>query len=104
MHHQKWNNTKVKQENGKCLRDKSLKNHENKCYRCGMKGHWLHTCRMPKHLVNLYQTSIKGKEVEMNFIDSDGQVDLTHLNVLDFLENPNGKIDHLIDDGNVCYD
>ena len=36
----------------------------------------------------------------MNFIDSDGQVDLTHLDVSD----PNGKIDHLIGDGNVYYD
>ena len=40
----------------------------------------------------------------MNFIDSDGQVDLTHLDVSDFFENLNGKIDHLIGDGNVCYD
>ena len=65
-----------------------------------MKGHWSRTCCTPKHLVDLYQASIKGKEVEMNFIDSDGQVDLTHLDVSD----PNGKIDHLIGDGNVCYD
>ena len=40
----------------------------------------------------------------MNFIDSDDPIDLTHLNVSDFFENPNEKIDHLIDDGNVCYD
>ena len=52
----------------------------------------------------IYQTSIKGKEVEMNFIDSDGQVVLTHLDVSNFIENLNGKIDHLIGDGNVCYD
>ena len=104
LHHQKWNNTKVKQENGKYLQDKPPKNHENKCYRCGMKRHWSHTYRTPKHLVNLYQASIKGKEVEMNVIDSDSQVDLTHLNVSDFFENPNGKIDHLIGDENVCYD
>ena len=59
-----------------------------------------------KHFVDLYQASIKakGNEVEMNFIDSDGPVDLTHLDVLDFFKNPNGKIDHLIGDGNVCYD
>ena len=71
-----------------------------------MKGHWSHTCRTPKHFVNLYQALIKGKgkKVEMNFIDSDDPVDLTHLEVSDFFENPNGKIDHLIGDGNVCYD
>ena len=40
----------------------------------------------------------------MNFSDSDDPIDLTHLEVSDFFENPNGKIDHLIDDGNVCYD
>ena len=57
-------------------------------------------------MFNLYQISIKanGKEVEINFIDSDGQVDPTHLDVSDFFENPNGKIEHLIGDGNVCYD
>ena len=69
-----------------------------------MNGHWSPTCHTPKHLVDLYQTSIKGKEVEMNFIDNDGTVDLTHLNVSNFFENPNGKIGHLIGDGNVCYD
>ena len=54
----------------------------------------------------LYQASIKakGNEVEMNFIDSDGLIDLTHLDVSNFFENLNGKIDHLIGDGNVCYD
>ena len=55
-------------------------------------------------VIDVYQTSIKGKEVEMNFIDNDGTMDLTHLDVLDFFENPNGKIYHLICDGNVCYD
>ena len=40
----------------------------------------------------------------MNFIDGDGSVDLTHLDVLDFFENPNGKIDHLIGDENIFYD
>ena len=104
MHHQTWNNNEVKQENGKCLQDKSPKNHENNCYICGMKGHWSCTCRTPKHLVNLYQASIKGKEVEMNFIDNDGTVDLTHLDVSNFFENPNKKIDHLIGEENVCYD
>ena len=67
-------------------------------------GSWSRTYRMPKHLADFYQSSIKGKEVEMNFIDSDGQVDLTHLDVSDFFENLNGKIDHLIGDENVCYD
>ena len=104
LYHQKWNNTEVKQENGKCLQDKPPKNHENNCYIYGMKGYWSRTCCTPKHLVDLYQTSIKGKEVEINFIDSDGQAVLTQLDVSNFFENLNGKIDHLIGDGNVCYD
>ncbi|KAL6335659.1 hypothetical protein AAG906_032841 [Vitis piasezkii] len=59
-----------------------------------------------KALVDLYQASIKakGNKVEINFIDSDGPVDLTHLNVLDFFENPNGKINHLIGDENIIHD
>ena len=42
----------------------------------------------------------------MNFINSDGLMDLTHLDVSNFFENPNEKFDHLIGDGNVmikCY-
>ena len=62
LHHPKWNNNEAKQENGKCLQDKPPKNHENNCYRCGMKGHWSCTCRKPKHLVNLYQALRKAKE------------------------------------------
>ena len=27
---------------------------DNTCYRCGMTGHWSHTCRTTKHLVDLY--------------------------------------------------
>nr|CAN61800.1 hypothetical protein VITISV_044293 [Vitis vinifera] len=87
LHHQKWNNTKwnnteAKQENGKRLQDKPPKNHENNCYRCGMKGHWSRTYRTPKHLDDLYQASIKakGKEIEMNFTDGDG-LDLTYYDI-----------------------
>ena len=73
-----------------------------------MKGHWSRTCHTSKHLTDLYQVSIKTKEkeVEMNFINSDGLMDLTHLDVSNFFENPNGKFDDLIGDGNVmikCY-
>ena len=38
------------------------KAHENNCHRCGMKGQWLRTYRMPKHLADLYQALIKEKE------------------------------------------
>ena len=84
-----------------------------------MKGHWSHTFRTAKHLVDLYQASMKGKnkQIETNFIDRkdtmdpddpffdvDGAVPLKHFDVYDFFEDPSGKINHLIGDGNVCYD
>ena len=93
--------------------------YETECYRCGMKGHWSRTCRTAKHLVDLYQASMKGKDkqIETNFIDGkdtvdlddpffddDGAVPLKHFDVYDFFEDPSGKIDHLIGDGNMCYD
>ncbi|CAL1376498.1 unnamed protein product [Linum trigynum] len=79
---------------------------ENVCYRCGGKGHWSRTCRTPTHLVNLYQESLKGKKIETNCIfeeDDSGKDynDATHLDVSDFFAHPEGKIDHLIGDGNV---
>ncbi|XP_060182876.1 uncharacterized protein LOC132612806 [Lycium barbarum] len=78
---------------------------ENKCYRCGGSGHWSRICRMTKHLVELYQASIKRKEKnpEANFI-SENQIDITHLDVADFFEHPERKIDHLIGDGFVVRD
>ena len=104
LHHQKWNNIEVKQENGKCFQDKPPKNHENKCYRCGMKRHWSHTYCTPKHLVDLYQASIKakGKEIEMNIIDGDG-LDLTYYDI-DFFGGPSEKTDHLINDEKINID
>ena len=104
LHHQKWNNTKAKQENGKCLQYQPFKNHKNNCYRCGMKGHWLRTCRTPKHLVDLYQASIKAKwkEIEMNFTDGDG-LDLTYYDI-DFFKGPNEKTYHLINDEKINID
>ncbi|XP_021756865.1 uncharacterized protein LOC110721938 [Chenopodium quinoa] len=43
------------------------------CYRCGMTGHWGRTCRTTKHLVDLYQASVKGKEknVEGNYVNEE---------------------------------
>ena len=99
-----------------------------------MKGHWSRTCRTTKHLVDFYQTSIKGKgtqietnfingqdtmdvdypyqvflqeannQIDDNFIDNDGAISLTHFDISDFFEDLSGKIDYLIGDGNVCYD
>jgi hypothetical protein len=80
-----------------------------------MKGYWQRTCRMLKHLIDLYQAFIKEKRkgIEMNFThhsdskdhmsysDIPNKVDITHVDVSDFFEDANGKIDHLIGDGNV---
>ena len=77
-----------------------MKDNENKCYRCGGKGHWSRTCHTPKHLVELYQASIKNKETnltdahetnpndtpETNHIDNP---DPAGLNVLDFFGDAN---------------
>ncbi|XP_039687091.1 uncharacterized protein [Medicago truncatula] len=107
--HQKWkNNEKIEKEKG----GQNSKTNENICYRCGGKGHWSRTCRTPKHLVDLYQQSLKnkGKKVETHYAYNDGDdadydiygdLDTTPLDIGDFFEDPNGKIDHLIGDGTV---
>ncbi|XP_017974461.1 PREDICTED: uncharacterized protein LOC108661545 [Theobroma cacao] len=98
--HQKWMNSEEIHEKDKG--GQSKRNTENVCYRCGMKGHWSRTCRTPKHLVELYQASLKdkGKNIETNFVEDDRQVDITHLDVTDFFAHPEGRIDHLIGDEN----
>ena len=75
-----------------------------------MEGRWSRTCHTPKHLVDLYQASIKEKrkgietnfvdhndlEDPMNYLDLSNGVDMTHLDVSDFFENVNGKFDNVI--------
>ena len=81
----------------------------NLCYRCTMKGHWSRTFRTPKHLVDLYQESLKKKDkkaVETNFFSKDESVDhdlndMTHLDVADFLIQPEANIEHLFSDENL---
>ncbi|KAM3378159.1 hypothetical protein P3S68_010572 [Capsicum galapagoense] len=71
-------------------------------FRCGRKGHYSRDCRALKHLIDLYQASLKKKErnPEANFL-SENNVDITCLDVADFFEHPEGKIDYLIGDGSV---
>ena len=46
------------------LNPNTTKPDESVCHRCGMSNHWAKTCRTPKHLVDLYQESLKGKNPE----------------------------------------
>ena len=48
------------------------------CHRCGMGNHWAKTCRTPKHLVDLYQESLKGKNPEAHMTYQDGEDDFNH--------------------------
>ncbi|XP_070669139.1 uncharacterized protein [Malus domestica] len=83
---------------GKANMTNAPRNSEEACHRCGGNGHWVRTCRTPKHLVELYQASLKKKGVETNFLDQakpmdipdpvfdlSGQFDATHLDVSDFI-------------------
>ncbi|XP_056854153.1 uncharacterized protein LOC130503551 [Raphanus sativus] len=48
------------------------------CHRCGVSNHWAKNCRTPKHLVDLYQESIKGKNPEAHMVYKDGEDDFDH--------------------------
>ncbi|KAG4214165.1 hypothetical protein ERO13_A01G104333v2, partial [Gossypium hirsutum] len=65
------------------------------CYHCKGKNHWSCICHTPKHLVELYQQSLKdkGKKIETNFVCENGKYNYgiagtTHLEVTDFFTTP----------------
>ena len=66
-----------------------------------MEGHWSRTYRTAKHLVDLYQASLKdkGKRVETNFAGGDG-LNLSYFD-MDFFEGPSDNFNCLIDYENV---
>ena len=43
-------------------------------------------------------------QIDDNFLDNDYAIPLTHFDIYNFFEDSSGKIDHLIGDGNMCYD
>ena len=45
------------------------------CHRCGMGNHWAKICRTPKHLCDIYQESLKGKNPEAHLVYKDGKDD-----------------------------
>ncbi|XP_012829397.1 PREDICTED: uncharacterized protein LOC105950577 [Erythranthe guttata] len=103
-YHPKWNKNGEKQDKGKAVKFGPSNNQNESCHRCGVKGHWSRACRTPRHLVDLYQASIKGKGKgkEINFTDFSNTendhidpMDLTHLDVADFFPAPSGEIDEI---------
>ena len=54
---------------------------------------------MPKHLTDCYQTSIKGKEIEMNFTNIN-LIDLTHYDT-DCFRGPSENADYVMNDENT---
>ncbi|XP_070056517.1 uncharacterized protein [Nicotiana tomentosiformis] len=96
LHHQQW---KMKEQKYEAMQAVKA---ENACYRCGGKGHWSRACRTPKHLVELYQASLKKteKNAEANFISEDN-FDFMYLDVADYFALPKGEISHVIGDKSV---
>ena len=79
---------------------------ESTCHRCGMKGHWSRTCRTSKHIVDLYQASLKG--VETNFTEQNNSLGIAHLeahlgrvNQIDPLNSTHMEVADFYEDGNV---
>lgn len=71
-HHHKWTRNEEKLEGSAMVkRGESIYN------RCGMKSHWIRTCRTSKHLADLYEASLK--DVVTNFIEQNDPLGIFHL-------------------------
>ncbi|XP_070057737.1 uncharacterized protein [Nicotiana tomentosiformis] len=95
-HHQQWKRKEQKFEAVQAEKP------ENACYRCEGKEHWSRTCRMPKHLVELYQAFLKkvDKNAETNVI-SENNLDFMPLDVDDYFALPEGETSHMIGNESV---
>ena len=100
-HHLKWNKNEEKSK-----ANATSSQVESTCHRCGMKGHWSRTCRTSKHLVDLYQASLKG--VETNFTEQNNSLGIAHLeahlggvNQIDPLNSTHMELADFYEDGNV---
>ncbi|XP_026451567.1 uncharacterized protein LOC113351873 [Papaver somniferum] len=89
-HYQKGKKNVFPKHKGKISQSHS-KHHESVCHRCGSPGHWANVCRTARHLIDLYQASIKGKEkkAETNFAQYDIPMDIAHLDISDFKNDGN---------------
>ena len=72
------------------------------CDLCAYGKSLTHTYRTPKHLVDLYQTSIKekGKKIEINFTDGN-ELDLTFYNT-DLFGGHSEKMNYVMNDENTA--
>ncbi|KAK9053758.1 hypothetical protein SSX86_016835 [Deinandra increscens subsp. villosa] len=91
--HNQRNNTYHAPQMGNFNEQNKLKNEAStsqnrgdSCHRCGMMNHWSKACRTPEHLCRLYQTSLKGKEKEVNHVGTFENLDI-ELNNSDFLND-----------------
>ncbi|KAK9073213.1 hypothetical protein SSX86_007537 [Deinandra increscens subsp. villosa] len=91
--HNQRNNTYHAPQKGNFNEQNKLKNEAStsqnrgdSCHRCGMMNHWSKACRTPEHLCMLYQTSLKGKEKEVNHVGTFENRDI-ELNNSDFLND-----------------
>ncbi|KAB2634611.1 hypothetical protein D8674_038086 [Pyrus ussuriensis x Pyrus communis] len=66
----------VNRHKGKAHINNAPRNSEGTYHRYGGNGYWVRTYRTPKHLVDLYQASIKEKGVETNFLDQAKPMDI----------------------------
>ncbi|XP_076934206.1 uncharacterized protein LOC143600385 [Bidens hawaiensis] len=81
---QKANNYHANQQNKFKNDAGTSQNDGGSCFRCGSTNHWAKTCQTPSHLCELYQTSLRGKEKEVNHIDKIDDADI-ELNISDFI-------------------
>ena len=80
--------------------DAHTRGKQGKCFRCGCENHWSRNCRIPKHLVELYQQSINGSNKQDNheshFVEPTAMSDSKMLEDLLLEENP-GSDDFSLD-------
>ena len=100
-HHQKWTKNEKKPKGN--MMGQSV---ESICHRCGVKGHWSRTRRTSKHLVDLYQASLKS--VKTNFTEQHDPVGLSQLethfggeNQIDPLNYTHMEVSDFFEDGNT---
>lgn len=74
--HQKWQGKRYM--NGNEIRRKDKEIVASICYLCRGNNHCSHTCHMEKHLLELYQQSLKnkGKIYKQTFFSTNGNVSL----------------------------